>query len=266
MAIELLFTRSEDSQGDKRSLESAMGQDYKDKYAKDKDSDDCYGADRVNPSTSVRSIIWAGLVAVALLGLVISFLASSLLRSKEMAGKQKCRNNLKGIGIAMILYSNDYRYFPHMTSLKKEHNKKHISDVYRTLIQFKYIDNAEVLICPKSEEAFAAAGKQATDKSRLWDWKGQTGSNQAACRNSAGLDVYKNTELSYTYLRGLGTSSSVSDKIITADKNYHRPGGRYDGYNLGFADGHVRYVPLYEKALLKKLYKSLQMAADESPH
>ncbi len=60
------------------------------------------------------------LVVVAIIALLISILLPSLARARELAKRAVCRANLRGIGQACYIYSNDYdEYFPiayHRTS------------------------------------------------------------------------------------------------------------------------------------------------------
>ncbi|MDF1667514.1 MAG: hypothetical protein P1V97_37595, partial [Planctomycetota bacterium] len=105
------------------------------------------------------------IVGICVLGFLAALIMPALMKARTQAGKTKCTNNLRGIGIASILYSNDRRFFPHMTSSKKEHSKEQINDVYRTLVQGKYIDNAEVYICPNSND-YALQGNPAIKRGK----------------------------------------------------------------------------------------------------
>lgn len=54
------------------------------------------------------------LVVVAIIALLISILLPSLSRARELAKRAVCASNMKGIGTAMVIYSNDNQeWYPH---------------------------------------------------------------------------------------------------------------------------------------------------------
>jgi prepilin-type processing-associated H-X9-DG protein len=207
-------------------------------------------------------LLVVGILGFCVLGILASLLMPALIRAKEQAGKAKCHNNIKGLEIAMIMYSNDYRFFPHMTSLKKRHTEEHVSDVYRTLIQLKYMDNSEVFICPQSEEIFIQPAQIVMDDPKLWDWNGVSGSAVPACKAPSKLSVYDNNELSYTYMgKMLNASRARSDDVMIADKSMrvdsNGQGNHLGGYNVGFADGHSEFIHESNQKMIDKLFERL---------
>jgi prepilin-type processing-associated H-X9-DG protein len=160
----------------------------------------------------------------------------------QKGGKQKCANNLKGIGIAMTLYSNDYRFFPHMQSLNAPNKSTDVAKVYRTLIYSKYIDNAEVYICPSSEDVFTQPSQEMIDDPIKFGWKGVVADGRKPIRSGPGPDLFtdpKFTELSYTYRRRSMSASAVrSDTMMAADIAWNHS----NGFNILFGDGHVNLV------------------------
>lgn len=194
---------------------------------------------------------------------------------KTPANKQKCANNLKGLGIAMILYSNDYRYFPHMKPLDQPNTERDVSKVYRTLMYFKYVDDAEGFICPSSEDFFVQPSEEAVENPRIWGWEGAVSSGEKPIFGAdPDPELLANLELSYTYLRRrLNASSARSDTIISADKalradacnisetssNPEIPGNHSDGFNVAYADGHVSFRVNAELETMKKLVEKLHM-------
>lgn len=223
------------------------------------------------------------LVVIAIIGILATFLAPSLLSAKEKANKQKCANNLKGIGISLILYSNDYRFFPHMQALNTANTLSDVSRVYRTLIYFKYIDNAEAYICPSSEDFFVQPSDAVVDNPKLFLWDGGNASGvKPIVSTDTDPDVMANPELSYTYLqRKVNASSARSDTLIAADKAVREDfnaagedaqdtatsvdgatvGNHTDGFNLCYADGHVSFVPTAETGIMNRMVARLNMGA-----
>jgi prepilin-type N-terminal cleavage/methylation domain-containing protein/prepilin-type processing-associated H-X9-DG protein len=221
------------------------------------------------------------LVVIAIIGILATFLAPSLLSAKEKANKQKCANNLKGIGIALILYSNDYRFFPHMQALNQPNAAADVSKVYRTLIYFKYIDNAEVYICPSSEDFHIVPEDAVVNNPKQFQWKNAaaSGSNtKPILAAAADPDIFSDQDflqLSYTYLRRkVNSSSARSDTTIAADKavkedfdssdsgvgtNAGPVGNHSDGFNILFGDGHVTFTPTSEESIMTRMNTRLHM-------
>lgn len=213
--------------------------------------------------TRLVLIILGGIIVSGCVLLILSslFLSPKLLRNTEPAWKQKCANNLRGVALGMIQYSNENIYDPHMTELSKDHTNEEISDVYRSLIQLKYCDNAEIFICPRSNQNYRKPNETETINPRFWNWAGEENSAKPACIQSSGVDVLQNSELSYTYRRKkLRGDQGRSDDMITADKarkDSEGKGCHFDGYNVGYADGHVEFTKQTEVELLERLRKRL---------
>lgn len=222
------------------------------------------------------------LVVIAIIGILATFLAPSLLSAREKANKQKCANNLKGIGIALILYSNDYRFFPHMQNFNTENDAKDICTIYRSLIFYKYFDNPEALFCPSSEEYPVKLTEQMRDDPRLFQWdqgSAPTPNQKPIFDKSADPVISANENLSYSFVkRKLNAASVRSDTILSADKAVRDPdisgndsaqgggttsggppGSHDDGLNILFADGHVSFSPIAETDALQRCIDRLRL-------
>ncbi|MDF1662153.1 MAG: type II secretion system protein [Planctomycetota bacterium] len=219
------------------------------------------------------------LVVIAIIGILATFLAPSLLSAKEKANKQKCANNLRGIALGLIQYSNENRFFPHMQPLATPNLPTDVAKVFRTLIYFKYIDNAEVYICPSSEDFPIQVDDAVTNNPKQFQWNSAaaSGSNQKPIFAPPDPDITDANflQLSYTYLRRkVNSSSARSDTIIGADKAVKEDfdaadtgtgtaagptGNHTDGFNIMYGDGHVDYAKTSEEAIMTRMTQRLHM-------
>ncbi|MDF1667557.1 MAG: hypothetical protein P1V97_37820 [Planctomycetota bacterium] len=214
------------------------------------------------PNLRIFIALLGGLIfSGCVLSILPAFLSPRLSQDRMPAWKQKCANNLKGVALGMIMYANERQYFPHMTELNKGHTNEEISDVYRTLIQQKYCENAKIFVCQQSNHSYLEANDIAVTNPKFWDWSGKEDSAKPACLQSSRVDVLKNSELSYTYRRNkLRGDSSRSDDMIIADKARKDSDGKGchpEGYNIGYADGHVDFAHKREVELIGRLRKRL---------
>lgn len=231
--------------------------------------------EQADTDTSSQRSLLVNVLAVAAGLIIFAVLAFAILAIKfrlgTEPGRNKCSNGLKGIGIAMILYSNDYRFFPHMTSFQEENSARDVSTIYRSMIYYKYFDNPEALVCPQSSETWNLSIRSADDpRSFFWDGCPKPDSSiKPIYDKSCDPEIAKNINLSYTARRKkLNAGSVKSDTILSADKALRgklssRPegtptGSHEDGFNILYADGHVSFSPIAETETLRGLQDNLQ--------
>lgn len=212
--------------------------------------------------------------------LLATFLAPAIFRDPGVrSNKQKCANNLKGIGIALILYSNDYRFFPHLGPEAGENSERDVSKIYRQLVHLKYIDQPEVFICPSSEDLMMDFGMVKEGQESRWSWR-KDAANADEKSRYAGADwdpgVMQNHELSYTYLRKkMSASAAAGRHILAADKAHidsyeeaqppntaglNEPVGNHrDGFNILYADCHVEFHRSDDDSEMQRLVGALHM-------
>ena len=226
------------------------------------------------------------LVAVVImLGLASVLFLPTLFKSLGVSNKHRCAKNLRAIGLGLIQYSNDHKYFPHMQALDAPNLATDVAKVYRTLIYFKYIDNPEVYVCPSSEDFPIRLDDSVIKDPRQFQWKSPTasGSTQAPILDPPpDPDLFIDPDfhqLSYTYRRkSLATSDARSDIIIAADKALREDfdaadtgtgtlvdpiGNHLDGYTILYGDGHVDYSKISEEALMTRMNQTLHLGTFE---
>lgn len=223
------------------------------------------------------------LVVIAIIGILATFLAPSILSAQNRANKQKCANNLKGIGIALLLYAGDYRFFPHMAGLKSQNTPQLVSRVFETLIFFKTYDNPEGLVCPSGEEEPKQLAESVRDDPRTINLDDSnndgTGGDRDTkpVRRGSSTAIMDNPYISYTYIRRrLNQNSARSDNILCTDKDFRKPdvsgsgtetsttsgsrisvGCHDDGFNVLHVDGHASFLPLPEDEKVTRMVNRL---------
>lgn len=223
------------------------------------------------------------LVAILIMmGLAIVLFLPTLSTSHRASYNQKCTNNLRAIGLGLIIYGNDHKYFPHMQAHDAPNLSSDVAKVYRTLIYFKYIDNPEAYICPSSEDFPILLDDAVINDLKQFQWKSPaaSGSNQAPILGPPDPDLFADADflqLSYTYRRdSLAAKDARSDTIVAADKAIREDldtfdpapgtpvppvGNHRDGINILYGDGHVNYAKTSEQGLMIQLAKRLHMGS-----
>ncbi len=196
---------------------------------------------------------------VCLLGVLATLLMPALTKAKSRANRTKCSNNLRQVGLAMIMYADDKRFYPHVGptgSLDGDVTSSDSPRIARALLWYGYHDAPEGLICPDSYDLAWAGGNAPTagvGAQGAWFWGGgavpATGlSPFVDGQSDPALD--QTTELSYGWTRRGLSSNTPATATISADRARRSDpaafdvlaGNHGDGWNVGYADGTVSWV------------------------
>lgn len=195
--------------------------------------------ERGRPLVEIAAVCFGILVLV----LLVALMWWPIFRPRPLQqGIMSCQNQLKSIGISLILYSNDYKYFPHVKALNEEHTVKDVSKVYRNVVHLGYIERPWHLRCPSTlseEQRRANLKRPPLDKPKQWSWKGLPVSTVAPIHD--GLDdpsLFDNDELSYGYRKAaLSAVRAKSNDVMANEKEQVHS----EGFFMLYADGHVEY-------------------------
>ena len=157
-----------------------------------------------NESATSKRLTRTALIVVVLLG-ASSFLILSLRELRESANREKCAQNLRSLGMAMMLYANG-------------HNGEY-PDSFKSLLIEEQITSA-ILNCPSTNDE-PAEGRDSAEV-------------------ASNLD--QSNHLSYVYVGGGATTATVKPTQLIA---YEPPENhQQNGMNMLFDDGHVEWNSL----------------------
>ena len=171
------------------------------------------------------------LVVIAIIGILATLLMPALLKAKEKANQTKCMNNLKQIAIASVQYSDDKRFFPHVTSINSLDTgwaSQVAAKCVRTLVWLNYDDNPEGFICPSSADQYTPLSVAAHQDIRNMCWA--NGNPIALGPPPPPLPLYQPagsngdqnltqmTDLSYGWTKRGYTTNAISMAMLVGDK------------------------------------------------
>src|SRR4051812_29394818 len=205
------------------------------------------------------------MVIVGIIALAISMLLPSLCRSRETANRVKCASNLRSIGQALLLYSNDNKgHYPRSTYVQgaaptwgtAAPQPNDVSAALFVLLRTQDI-TPELFVRPSSNAekgAFGGAGKTALNCSN-WADVNRTPSYSYhnpyspyqepgapmkpegfSAEFAVAADINPGVGGNYSDVLGVTTTSSARDMKRANSKNHDE-----DGQNVLYDDGHVSF-------------------------
>ncbi|MFP3903313.1 MAG: DUF1559 domain-containing protein [Armatimonadota bacterium] len=175
------------------------------------------------------------LVVIAIIAILAAILFPVFARAREKARQTSCLSNVKQLGLGFMMYAQDYdeTLIPLRTSSYEG------GPTWYQIIQ-PYIKNEQILVCPSKKNQAVCYGLSFYNIAED-DGFGTpaTGAALATIDKPADALMFTESDTYYVYslkLYGLGGVSGYPHNRIAY------PGRHNDGNNVGFCDGHAKWI------------------------
>ncbi len=208
------------------------------------------------------------LVVIAIIAILAAILFPVFARARENARRTSCLSNVKQLGLAVLQYAQDFdesyppQYIPISATTPSSDYPMGVWStgyLYYPQILYPYHKNIQIFVCPSSRvdtisTPYAAQyGIHYTLTHPTLPQKIATVASPATTYFLMDAGIYamhanwvKATAGSYWYLPGTGEVGVAMGSLATAYQDDFRKGRHFDGVNMGFADGHVKWLKTSE--------------------
>jgi len=211
------------------------------------------------------------LVVVAIISILAAILFPVFARARESARRTSCLSNLKQIGLAAMMYVQDYdEKYPWDKSTDTYTSASDMPDgqfwlssqnlIWPQLL-YPYTKSENMFWCPSQSGAAAATTPSIANYGANTEIIGAPGSQLSMAAITSPSTIYlimdagiyymepkraKKSNLTVEYLPGMGEGGGVCDatRIPPGSGHYSdcNHGRHFDGVNVIFADGHAKWL------------------------
>ncbi len=186
------------------------------------------------------------LVVIAIIAILAAILFPVFARARENARRSSCQSNLKQIGLGFAQYTQDYdeKYLTQDLTAANVATRN-----FGVLLQ-PYLKSTQIFVCPSAagDNILASGTAPGDSKDHRWvtgptanpTFVGTYGMNTGISTYADGLPISQLQTPSTTGLTFDSTWPEVG--AISTGANFGNDANRhFDGLNIGYADGHVKW-------------------------
>jgi prepilin-type N-terminal cleavage/methylation domain-containing protein/prepilin-type processing-associated H-X9-DG protein len=185
------------------------------------------------------------LVVIAIIAILAAILFPVFARARENARRASCMSNLKQMGLGVMMYAQDYdERYPQQLN-------------WITLIE-PYTKSDQLFVCPSSTNTSPLNGNYGANRS-IFPRSNNTPPSISLAAVQSPSQIYMimdfgiyyaesgkatNSSTSWEYLPGMGKGGGTCsmDAAHSANTSDCENGRHFDGVNMAFADGHVKWL------------------------
>lgn len=203
------------------------------------------------------------LVVIAIIAILAAILFPVFARARENARRTSCASNVKQFGLAVMQYTQDYdETYPLQFVTTTIPDSEYPMGVWTSgmlwfpQILYPYHKNKQIFVCPSSAVQGFSDAPYIGHYGVIQELVGTSSSLKTSIVTSpaslyflmdAGVYVMspswaKGTSSPFWYLPGAGSAGVAPGAVGTEYLNDFNTGRHFGGVNMGFADGHVKWL------------------------